>query len=107
MLKLNLPCESVLVWPTSSMPEESLMRVTSSPDEGLLVVPLVTVPLSVDAAENAESAAMSAVARNTWREREELMLKFDLSDEVTYPATRGARSRPKLRQPHPQASSSY
>ena len=42
---VNLPCASVLVEPTSSMPCESESNVTSSPAAGLPVVPLVTVPV--------------------------------------------------------------
>src|SRR5260370_8532847 len=52
MVKLNFPLVSVLVWPTSSIPEASLIRITSSPGEGLLVVPLVMVPLRVAANED-------------------------------------------------------
>src|SRR5260370_41719346 len=51
-VKLNFPLVSVLVWPTSCIPEASLIRITSSPGEGLLVVPLVMVPLRVAANED-------------------------------------------------------
>src|ERR1035438_8726409 len=49
-LKLNLPALSALVVPPTSMPLARLMRSTSSPAAGLLVVPLVTVPVRVWAA---------------------------------------------------------
>src|SRR6185437_1202648 len=50
-LKLNFPCASVLVWPASSIPAASLIKTTSSPADGLPVVPLVMVPLSFAAQE--------------------------------------------------------
>src|SRR5260370_27206731 len=48
-VKVNLPAASVFACPTSSMPAASLMRMASSPADGLLAVPLVTVPLRVAA----------------------------------------------------------
>jgi len=42
-VKLNFPLASTLVLPAISMPLARLMRMTSSPAAGLLVVPLVTV----------------------------------------------------------------
>src|SRR5438876_10113064 len=45
------------------MPEASLMRMTSSPAEGSLVVPLVMVPVRV--AAEADAARMSAIATLT------------------------------------------
>src|SRR6266700_464807 len=59
-VKVNFPWASVFVWPASSMPAASLMRMTSSPAEGLLVVPLVTVPLRVAAEAGATKENTSA-----------------------------------------------
>src|SRR5690242_2953447 len=62
-LKLNLPAESVFAWPTSSMPDASLMSTTSSPDDGLPVVPFVTVPVKVAA----EAKLVNVLASKTTR----------------------------------------
>src|ERR1700687_2256942 len=50
-LKLYFPLLSALVLAATSMPLARLMRITSSPAAGLLVVPLVTVPVRVWAAD--------------------------------------------------------
>src|SRR5205823_13236378 len=51
-VKVNFPWASDFVWPASSMPAASLMRMTSTPAEGLLVVPLVTVPVRLRSEEH-------------------------------------------------------
>src|SRR5580693_2128487 len=53
--KLNLPALSALVVAATSMVVVRLMRMTSSPAAGLLVVPLVTVPVRVWAAAEARA----------------------------------------------------
>src|SRR5579864_8588219 len=66
-VKVNFPWASVLAWPTSSMPAPSLIRITSSPAEGLLVVPLVTVPVRVaaDATVDRSSVKTTTVRVNS------------------------------------------
>src|SRR5579862_6087334 len=61
-LKLNLPEESAFVLAATSMPLERLMRMTSSPAAGLLVVPLVTVPERVWAEAEARETTTNKTA---------------------------------------------
>src|SRR5579863_2178364 len=56
-VKLNFPAASVLAWPTSSIPAPSLMRMTSSPVDGLLEVPLVIFPVKVAADKKEDEPA--------------------------------------------------
>src|SRR5882762_6836468 len=56
-LKLNFPLLSALVLAAISIVLVRLMRMTSSPAAGLLVVPLVTVPERVWAAAEARASA--------------------------------------------------
>src|ERR1700723_1085842 len=64
-LKLNLPVESTLVVAAISMPLVRLIRMTSSPAAGLLVVTLVTVPERVWAWAGArDDAIMRAISRD-------------------------------------------
>src|ERR1700724_1512126 len=62
-LKLNFPLLSALVLAAISMVVVRLMRITSSPAAGLLVVPLVTVPERVWAAAEARASARTHRAR--------------------------------------------
>src|ERR1700693_3696248 len=56
-LKLNFPLLSALVLATISMVVVRLLRITSSPAAGLVVVPLVTGPERVWAAAEARASA--------------------------------------------------
>src|SRR5271169_3926773 len=62
ILKLYFPLLSALVLLATSMPLARLMRMTSSPAAGLLVVPLVTVPVRVWAAAEARVSAKIAAS---------------------------------------------
>src|ERR1700675_4536144 len=62
-LKLNFPLLSALVLAAISIVVVRLMRMTSSPTAGLLVVPLVTVPDKVWATAEARASERTA-ARN-------------------------------------------
>src|SRR5260370_20519309 len=62
-LKLNFPLLSALVLAAISMVVVRLMRITSSPAAGLLVVPFVTVPERVWAAAEARASARTHRAR--------------------------------------------
>ena len=59
-LKLNFPLLSALVVAAISMLVVRLMRMTSSPAAGLLVVPLVTVPVRVWAEAEARASEKMA-----------------------------------------------
>src|ERR1700747_1930887 len=96
-VKVNLPCESVFAWLTSSMPAASLMRMTSSPADGLLVVPLVTVPLRL--AANKDDGIARSRNSTTARDRVLTVKSFSPSRaELLLPEslrTLIARSRPE------------
>jgi hypothetical protein len=77
-LKLNFPLLSALVLPPTSMPLARLMRMTSSPAAGLLVVPLVTVPVRVWAAAVARASERMAARMRILRiESKELLAAAD------------------------------
>src|SRR5260221_7291143 len=61
-LKLNFPLLSALVLAAISMAVVRLMRITSSPEAGLLVVPLGTVPERVWAAAEARASERMAAS---------------------------------------------
>src|ERR1700675_4338367 len=65
-LKLNFPLLSALVLAAISIPVVRLMRMTSSPEAGLLVVPLVTVPERVWAAAEARVSERMAASNAEW-----------------------------------------
>src|ERR1051326_7349907 len=66
-LKVNLPDESVLTRPASSMPCPSLSSTTSSPLEGLFEVLLVTVPVMSAAAANVARTMTAITGRRVLR----------------------------------------
>src|ERR1017187_2487132 len=107
-VKLNFPCGAVLVWPTSSIPAASLMRMTSSPTDGLLVVPLVTTPFSVAADKDKDDALASnrsVTAGHRYVRIFNRVLTACLgTPALAAPRIPGARSPPGSRRLLPQAS---